>query len=1052
MQHWFMNLSISVKQIMTLMVAGMLPMIVVGVLALNIANKELEQKAFDQLDSIRGIKASAVKRYFERIEGQMLSMTLNPSIKSAMTTFSSDFNKVNAERRFTESERQQMKRSLSAYYQQQFNVEYKSQNEGNDAGVNSLVSALDDDSVAMQYAYISNNQHALGNKHLLDSASGKAKYHATHEEYHPYIRNFLERFGFYDIFLVDIDSGTIVYSVFKELDYATSLTTGPYAQTNFGEAFRQARILPEGQAVLVDYEPYKPSYEAPASFIASPIYKQGKKVGVLIFQMPLEPINVIMTERIGLGETGETYLVGENKLMRSDSYLDPVNRSVVASSRNPEKGSVDTEAVNSALNGESGTKIIVDYNGNPVLSAFSELTFSGIKWVILAEIDEAEAFAGVIQLRTQMIIIGLIAAALISAFAYFVSRLISRPIVSLAETIAAVESKGDFSLFANNDNDDEVGKTCQSFNSLLSNLDNTFSQTNLVLKALSAGDFEKKIEGEFVGVLAETTDGVNSTVEQLKLSSEEQAEQRKLAEESAEKANSVAQMAEAEAAKALRIKQALDVANNNTMIADNNHDIIYMNGALSKMMTEAESDIRKDLPNFEAAKLMGASMDAFHKKPGVQRDRVEGLNSEFQTLTKVGGRSFLLVLNPIINAEGKRLGTCIEWTDRTQEIAIEKEVDLVVAAAAAGDFSQRVDLEGKSGFFKSLSEGLNSLVDTADAGLQDILRVLGALAKGDLTQGIDSEYEGAFGQMKNDANATNAQLTDSVGKIIDASNAISSAANEIAQGNADLSQRTEEQASSLEETASSMEEMTSTVKQSAEHAGHANDLAIEARTKATQGGEVVAKAVSAMSEINASSKKIADIIGVIDEIAFQTNLLALNAAVEAARAGEQGRGFAVVAGEVRSLAQRSADAAKEIKDLIRDSVTKVEDGSALVNESGETLNGIVEAVEKVSNIIEEISTSAVEQTSGIEQVNSAVSQMDEMTQQNAALVEEASASGEAMASQAKGLINLMNYFTIDEGSVGVRSASPASQNTTASKATAVQPANSGSKNDEWEDF
>ncbi|MCP3998012.1 MAG: methyl-accepting chemotaxis protein, partial [bacterium] len=259
--------------------------------------------------------------------------------------------------------------------------------------------------------------------------------------------------------------------------------------------------------------------------------------------------------------------------------------------------------------------------------------------------------------------------------------------------------------------------------------------------------------------------------------------------------------------------------------------------------------------------------------------------------------------------------------------------------------------------------------------VNDTVRVFGAMAEGDMTETIDAEYQGAFGQLKRDANATTEKLTEVIGGISTASETVHTGADEISQGNANLSQRTEEQASSLEETASSMEEMTSTVKQNADNARQANQLAGGAREQAEIGGEVVGKAITAMDEINDSSKKIADIIGVIDEIAFQTNLLALNAAVEAARAGEQGRGFAVVATEVRNLAQRSATAAKEIKALIQDSATKVEGGSKLVNDSGETLKQIVTSVKKVSDIIAEIAAASNEQATGIEQVNKAIMQM-----------------------------------------------------------------------------
>jgi methyl-accepting chemotaxis protein len=296
--------------------------------------------------------------------------------------------------------------------------------------------------------------------------------------------------------------------------------------------------------------------------------------------------------------------------------------------------------------------------------------------------------------------------------------------------------------------------------------------------------------------------------------------------------------------------------------------------------------------------------------------------------------------------------------------------------------------------------------------MQRIIRHFEAFAAGDFKDNIVVDSKDEIGQVLEALQVTQQSLGEMVRQIKVTAGAVHRGAEEISQGNANLSQRTEEQSSSLEETASSMEEMTSTVKQNADNAGQANQLATAARDQAEKGGAVVGKAVRAMTDINESSKKIADIIGVIDEIAFQTNLLALNAAVEAARAGEQGRGFAVVATEVRSLAGRSATAAKEIKDLIQDSVRKVEDGSALVTQSGQTLEQIVASVKKVSDIIAEIAAASREQSSGIEQVNKAVMQMDEMTQQNAALVEEATAASQSMAEQAAALNTLMERYQI----------------------------------------
>lgn len=302
-----------------------------------------------------------------------------------------------------------------------------------------------------------------------------------------------------------------------------------------------------------------------------------------------------------------------------------------------------------------------------------------------------------------------------------------------------------------------------------------------------------------------------------------------------------------------------------------------------------------------------------------------------------------------------------------------------------------------------------------ERSLAEARRVMQAMSAGDLTQRVEGQYQGDVALLQEAINTSLSNLQSTVQQIRSASTSITSAAGEISQGNTDLSQRTEEQASSLEETAASIEELTSTVKQNADNAREASQVATSAREQAVKGGAVVQNAVVAMAAINESSKKIADIIGVIDEIAFQTNLLALNAAVEAARAGEQGRGFAVVASEVRNLAQRSAGAAKEIKTLINDSVRKVDEGSKLVNASGLTLTEIVTAVRRVADIIEEIAAASAEQSSGIDQVNKAVGQMDQVTQQNAALVEEAAAAAESLDDQARGLLDVVGFFDTGDG-------------------------------------
>lgn len=443
------------------------------------------------------------------------------------------------------------------------------------------------------------------------------------------------------------------------------------------------------------------------------------------------------------------------------------------------------------------------------------------------------------------------------------------------------------------------------------------------------------------------------------------------------------------------IKYASDITASKLRRANGEGQLAAINKAQAVIEFELDGTIRHANENF--LRTMGYSLEAVRGKhhsmfvePALRDSpeyralwarlgRGEYDSGRYKRVAN-GGREVWLQAsyNPILDSTGKPLHVVKYATDITEQVQFAMHLRRAVAetqscvdAAGRGDLTRRIDIGDKTGELKTLSEGVNSLIDLL-AGLIHQIRD----TAGEVRVGVE----------------------------------------EIADGNTNLSQRTSEQAASLEETASSMEEMAGTVKQTADNANHANQLAIAAQAQAEKGGSVVTAAIAAMSTINTASSKIADIIGVIDSIAFQTNLLSLNAAVEAARAGDQGRGFAVVANEVRNLAGRSATAAKEIKALIEESVARVAEGSRLVDQSGHALNEIVAAVKKVTDIVAEIAAASGEQSSGIDQVNRAVVQMDQSTQQNASLVEQAAASSKAIVERVNALDEMISRYQLGGGS------------------------------------
>ena len=461
-------------------------------------------------------------------------------------------------------------------------------------------------------------------------------------------------------------------------------------------------------------------------------------------------------------------------------------------------------------------------------------------------------------------------------------------------------------------------------------------------------------------------------------------------------ARSALQAAAQAAQENLRVRNALDKCSTNLMIADARGTMVYMNEAFTTMLARNQDALRKTLPNFDARAILGKNMDVFHKTPEQQRHTLASLRAPLQTSIQVAGLHFSLSVNPLFDAQGANAGAVVEWVDRTLEVQVERGVATAIAAAAAGDFSARLQDQGASGFMATLTDGINQLMSASERGLNDIAGLLAALAEGDLTQRIERDYQGLFGKVKDSANTTAENLTRVLGEVRAASDALSAAAGQVNDTAQSLSQAASEQAASVEETTSQIDVMSASVSQNSDNAKVTDGMATKASKEATDGGVAVSQTVTAMKQIAAK-------IGIVDDIAYQTNLLALNAAIEAARAGEHGKGFAVVAAEVRKLAERSQDAAREIGELAGSSVSTAE-------RAGRLLDEIVPSIQKTSELVQEIAAASAEQSESVLQIGGAMGQLSKATQQNAAASEQLAATSEELSGQAEQLQQSIDYF------------------------------------------
>jgi methyl-accepting chemotaxis protein len=1008
----FRNLKIGTKLFVCFLVLGILPLLLIGFISLSKSSEALEKQAFQQLESVRDIKRGQVEDFFEQrrsdmgalidtvstlrrqamdkltavreikreavarylgtISAQALTFSEDRMVVDAMRTFSRDFSHFRQENAIAAADLERMKSELYAYYANDFSAEYERLNEGVAPKIDRLFGGLDKDSIALQYRYIAANHHPLGSKQLLDAANDASAYSRLHGQVHPAIASYLEKFGYYDIFLVDSASGDIVYSVFKEVDYSTSLIDGPFADSNFGEAFRRANAANNKDAVvMVDYARYTPSYEAPAAFVAAPIFDGERKLGVAIFQFPIDGLNAIMSERAGLGKTGETYLVGGDGLMRSDSYLDPEYHSVAASFANPEQGRVDSVATQRALAGAEGADVIVDYNGNPVLSAYAPLSFGGQTWALLAEVDLAEAFSPVDEQDREFY------ADYIKRYGYYDLFLINPD----GQVFYTVTHEADYQTNMINGEyaDSGLGRL-----------------TRQVLKseAFDIVDFSPygPSSGEPAAFIAQPLvhGGKIEVVVALQLSLE--AINGFMTERSGMGQTGETYLVGPD--KLMRSDSFLDPVNHTVKASFANPELgrVDSHAVAEALAGKSGSGIIIDY-NGNRVLSAYAPLD------------VADLNwvllaeiDEAEAFTAIGQIRLILVVVAVVALGAIILIALLIARGITKPIA--RTVNMV-EELSRGNLDIRLEMD-QGDEIGQMSRAL----DVFAANMKDeVVAAFEALAKGDLSFV-------AAGVIKHPLARANAALTDVMSQVQTVGKQIAAGSSQIADSSQHLSQGATVQASSLEEISASLNQMSAQTGGNAKNANQARDLAVAAQ-QAARGGEVKMQAMTtAMTEISSAAKDISAIIKTIDEIAFQTNLLALNAAVEAARAGQHGKGFAVVAEEVRNLAARSAKAAEETSDLIQGAVDKSVNGSSIAADTEASLREIVERISGVNELVGEIAVASQEQAQGIAQVSQGVGQIDQVTQQNTASAEESAAAAEQLSGQADHLKHMLERFKL----------------------------------------